>query len=94
MIRQRYREFGLYNILGMDKKNIGRVMVWECLFVAILAIACGLIAGIAFSKMAELILLNLLDLPVTFELSIGISALYRTPMIFGGDLFSACLSIL
>ncbi len=87
LIRQRYREFGLYNILGMDKKNIGRVMVWECLFVAILAIACGLIAGIAFSKMAELILLNLLDLPVTFELSIGISALYRTPMIFGAIYF-------
>lgn len=32
LIRQRYREFGLYNILGMDKKNISKLMVWESIF--------------------------------------------------------------
>ena len=29
LIKQRYREFGLYNILGMDKRNISKVMIWE-----------------------------------------------------------------
>lgn len=83
LIRQRYREFGLYNILGMDKRNISRVMIWECLFVAVIAMISGLIVGIALSKTAELILLNLLGLDVTFELSVGTTSLYRTPMIFG-----------
>ncbi len=84
LIKQRYREFGLYNILGMDKRNISKIMVWETLFVAILAIASGLIAGIALSKAAELLLLNLLNMDVTFTLSLGLISLRQTPMIFGG----------
>lgn len=84
LIKQRYREFGLYNILGMDKHNIGKVMIWETLFVAVFAIASGLITGILFSKAAELILLNLLNMEVDFTLSIGLISLRQTPLIYGG----------
>ena len=84
LIKQRYREFGLYNILGMDKHNISKVMVWETLFVAISAIISGLIAGIIFSKAAELVLLNLLNMEVTFNFSIGAKTLRDTPLIYGG----------
>lgn len=84
LIRQRYREFGLYNILGMDKRNISRIMVWECLFVALISIASGLAAGIAFSKAAELVLLNMLNMDVSFDLSIGMVSLRQTPLIFAG----------
>ncbi len=84
LIKQRYREFGLYNILGMDKHNISKIMVWESLFVAIFAIGSGLIAGIVLSKAAELILLNLLNMDVTFTLSVGLTSLRETPMVFGG----------
>lgn len=83
LIRQRYREFGLYNILGMDKRNISRIMVWESIFVAILAIGSGMIVGILLSKAAELVLLNLLNMDVTFTLSIGLVSLRQTPMIYG-----------
>ncbi len=83
LIKQRYREFGLYNILGMDKRNISKIMIWESLFVAIIAIGAGLFAGIALSKIAELVLLNLLNMDVTFTLNIGLVSLYQTPMIFG-----------
>ncbi len=83
LIRQRYREFGLYNILGMDKRNISKVMVWETLFVAALAIATGMIAGILFSKAAELILLNLLNMEVDYALSVGLTSLRQTPLIYG-----------
>ena len=84
LIKQRYREFGLYNILGMDKKNVGRLMIWETLFTWILAMVMGLAAGIAFSKAAELILLNLLGLEVSFSLSIGTHALSQTVLIYAG----------
>lgn len=84
LIKQRYREFGLYNILGMDKHNISKIMVWETLFVAILAIAFGLIAGIVLSKAAELVLLNLLDMDITYNLSIGVKTLRDTPLLYGG----------
>ena len=84
LIKQRYREFGLYNILGMDKHNISKIMVWETLFVAVFAIGSGLIAGIIFSKMAELVLLNLLNMEADFTLSIGVISLRQTPLIYGG----------
>ena len=84
LIKQRYREFGLYNILGMDKHNISKIMVWETLFVAIFAIASGLLTGILFSKAAELVLLNLLNMEVDFTLSIGIKSLRQTPILYGG----------
>lgn len=83
LIKQRYREFGLYNILGMDKRNLSRIMVWESLFVAVIAIGAGLFAGIALSKIAELVLLNLLNMDVTFNLSVGLVSLYETPLAFG-----------
>ena len=31
LIRRRKREFGLYNILGMGKWNLARILVWECI---------------------------------------------------------------
>ena len=84
LIKQRYREFGLYNILGMDKRNISKIMVWETLFVAVFAIGSGLIAGIILSKAAELVLLNLLNMEVDSTLSIGLISLRQTPLIYGG----------
>ena len=33
LIKQRKREFGLYNILGMGKRNIARIMTWETVIV-------------------------------------------------------------
>ena len=84
LIKQRYREFGLYNILGMDKRNISKIMVWETLFVAIFAIGSGLIAGIILSKAAELVLFNLLNMEVSFTLSLGITSLRQTPLLYSG----------
>ena len=84
LIKQRYREFGLYNILGMDKRNISKVMIWETLFVALFAIGSGLIIGIILSKAAELVLLNLLNMDVTYSFSIGVKTLRDTPLIYGG----------
>ena len=38
LIRRRMKEFGLYNILGMGKGNIARVMLWETLLTALLVV--------------------------------------------------------
>ncbi len=84
LIKQRCREFGLFSILGMDKRNICRLMVWEVLFVALAAFGIGIAAGIALSKMAELGLLNLLRMPIHYDLRIGSNALRWTAGIYGG----------
>ena len=84
LIKQRYREFGLYNILGMDKRNISKLMVWETLFVAVIAIVSGMIAGIVLSKGAELVLLNLLKMEITYTFSVGLVTLRQATLIYSG----------
>lgn len=82
LVKQRYREFGLYNILGMDKRNISRVMLWETLFTAVIVLAVGMVSGIALSKTAELVLLNMLNMAITFRFSIGFLSLRDTSLLF------------
>lgn len=84
LIRRRKKEFGLYNILGMDKKNIGIVMLWETLITAATALAAGLFFGIVFSKFAELILMNILQADITFSLSVSLHAVKFTVLLFCG----------
>ncbi len=84
LVKQRYREFGLYNVLGMDKKNIGKIMVWETLITFGVAVASGLVLGIIMSKAAELMLLNILNKEIVYSMSIGLTSLWQTSAIFGG----------
>ena len=71
LIKRRKKEFGLYNILGMDKHNLGIILFWETLIIAAISLVVGLAAGIAFSKLAELIFLNLLKSDSTFDLTVS-----------------------
>lgn len=60
LIRRRKTEFGLYNILGMGKRNIAVIVIWETVFIYIFSLAAGLACGVLFSKLAELLLAKML----------------------------------
>lgn len=60
LIRRRMKEFGLYNILGMGKGNIARIMLWETLLTALLVLAGGLVLGLSLSRIVEMALVNLI----------------------------------
>ena len=78
LIRRRQREFGLYNVLGMGKRNLARIITWESLITFVLALAGGLLAGLALSKLAELGLVNLLDGEIDYALRLDIGSLVQT----------------
>ena len=59
LARRRNREFGLYNVLGMNKRNLGRILLWETLLSALISILGGLAGGLLFAKLAELFLLHM-----------------------------------
>lgn len=84
LIRKRNKEFGLYHILGMDKGNLGRIMVWESLIVAAVSITAGLILGIALSKLAELGMLNLLNTEVSYDFRLDMGSVGKTAFLFAG----------
>lgn len=83
LIRRRKKEFGLYNILGMGKRNIGRILFWETLIIALISVGIGLLAGILFSKLAELGLVNVMHGEVAYDFSVSILAIKRTVQVFG-----------
>ncbi len=82
LIRRRKREFGLYNILGMGKLNLARILLWESLIIFAVSISGGLLAGIIFSKLAELGMVNILNADVSFSLSLEPKAILDTLVLF------------
>ena len=45
IMKRRKKEFGLYSILGMEKRHIALVMAWEVLITGAIGIFCGIVLG-------------------------------------------------
>lgn len=83
LMRRRQKEFGLYNILGMGKKNLSMVYIWETLIVFGISMISGLVCGIGLSKMAELGLVRMLYGEVTYDFVIRSEVILDTLLVFG-----------
>ncbi len=83
LIRRRKREFGLYNILGMGKKSINRIMLWETLIIYLVSQTLGLIIGISLSKAVELALIHIVNVEVNYSIFISVPSLTLTLVSFG-----------
>lgn len=84
LLRRRKKEFGLYNILGMGKKNLAVVLMWESLFIAVISIVCGILSGVVFSKLAELCLIKMLQGTAEFGMTVKFSSIWQTALLFVG----------
>lgn len=82
LVRRRQKEFGLYNILGMGKRNLVKILIWENVLTAVISIAAGLVCGILFSKMAELAVLKLLGQDAGFGIRIVLQPVIYTILLF------------
>lgn len=60
LLKRRKSEFGLYNILGMEKKHICRVIFLETVYTFLITMAAGLILGILLDKLLYLIISHML----------------------------------
>lgn len=83
LIKRRKNEIGLYNILGMEKRHIARVMIWETFFVGISTIVIGLLSGILISKLMFLVLLKILTFEVPLGFFISKESIAITVILFG-----------
>lgn len=78
LMRRRKREFGLYNVLGMNRRNIARIMLLETAMIAGISLTAGLAISMLLSKLAELALLNLLHEAVSVHILFSLQAVLRT----------------
>ena len=84
LIRRRKKEFGLYNILGLGKRHLAKVMLWETLMIAGMTILGGLFFGILLSKFSELFMIKILGGAASYTFSIEISSVRNTVLLFLG----------
>lgn len=82
LMRRRKREFGMYNILGLGKRNLALVLGWETLITAFITLLCGLFFGILFSKLAELCMVRILGGTVGFEVTVMMQPVCQTAILF------------
>lgn len=87
LIKRRVREFGLYSVLGMTKKQIARILILETIFIAVLTLVFGLAFGLLFDKLMLLVLLKLFTAGVSFGFVITPVAVFLTTVLFGGIFF-------
>ena len=97
IIRRRKKEIGLYNILGMEKKHISKIIAMESLIVSVFSLIAGLGCGVLFSKLAYLLLAKLIsfDQPIVFGISwieLGVTAILFA-VIFFASLLTNLVSI-
>lgn len=83
LMRRRKKEFGLYNILGMGKWNLGRILTWECLIIAGFSLVLGIGSGILFSKLGELLMIRILKGETNFSFHISWKSIQNTLLLFG-----------
>lgn len=84
LIKQRKKEFGLFNVLGMEKKHIARMMFYETLMIGLLSIVIGILFGILFSKLMVLLLLKIIVFKSTSGFEIPAEAIIATLILFSG----------
>lgn len=87
LVKRRVKEFGLYAVLGMTKKQIAKILVLETIFIAVTTLVVGIGLGILFDKLMLLILLKLFSATVTFGFSITPIAIVFSVLLFGGVYF-------
>lgn len=84
LIKRRKKEIGVYNILGMGKRHIARMMAVETILTAGISILGGLVFGIIFGKLMHLLLLKILHNSVDMQFSVNGTAIVQTVILFAG----------
>ena len=83
IIKNRKKEIGVYNILGMEKRHIAKVLGQETFFVAVIAIAGGVLSGIVFSKLILMLLYRMLGFQESVSFYVAKAGIEYTILVFG-----------
>lgn len=84
LVKRRKKEFGLYYILGMEKRHISVIMLWEMLYTAAVSLSLGVAFGFLFCKLAFLVLLKLLHMEAVMGVEFHPEVMLASIILFGG----------
>lgn len=81
--KKRKSEIGLYNVLGLSKGDLVKILLIEDLAIYLFVTFSGIVLGIIFEKLAFLIILKFLALEVIFGFDINLVTIIATFIYFG-----------
>ncbi len=94
LIKMRNKEYALYNILGMNKRNISYILIWESIFTSLISLAIGLFCGVLFYKLFELLLLKITMEDVSYSFEISFRNIFFTVLAFSVVFFAILIKSL
>lgn len=83
IIKRRKKEIGVYNIFGMEKRHLSKVLFVETIYSAIISLVCGIIVGIVFSKFILMVLYGIIGIHKTVEFFVNIHGIILCVVSFG-----------
>ena len=72
--KNRLKEYGLYSILGLDRKNIQLLIFIELLLFSVVSVGLGIVLGIVFHRFSFAVLLKLIRIPIGIEYSMQLGS--------------------
>ena len=91
LMKQRTREYGMYNVLGMEKRHVGRIMFLENLISTVISIASGILAGILVYKLCCLFICKMLLVETILGFYMNWECLWKTVASFAAMYLAAFL---
>lgn len=82
LMKNRKKEFGLYQILGMEKRHLSRVIACESLYVALLSFVGGLGVGMLLDKLMYLTIAKIIRVEVSLNYYISVDSIRYTLVLF------------
>ncbi len=82
LLKQRKKEIGLYNVLGLGKRELYTLMFWENLFSFVIVLVTGVISGVVFGKLGFLILKKMLGVGEAFVFQLTYDGVLVTVTLF------------
>ncbi len=84
LIKKRKRELGIYMTLGMSKRKISNLLVFETLLIGVLSLAAGIVLGIIVSQGLSLLVANILSVDLnSYKFILSFSAIGKSVVYFG-----------
>ena len=72
--KNRLKEYGLYSILGLDRKNIQLLSFIELLLFSVVSVGLGIVLGIVVHRFSFAVLLKLIRIPIGIEYSMQLGS--------------------
>ncbi len=92
LMKQRKKEFGLYNVLGMEKKHLSRVLLWETVVLLVVSLVIGIAAGLLLGKLLHMALERLIGQRATLTFSVSYDSIVYTVCLLGGTFLMILLN--